>query len=325
VGITVGYGFGNNNFFATVNASAYGFYGYAGYDTKGGFIAGGGFGAGYFLGMGGSMYSGKIGFSISTNVLEIGFSYAEHGGWSANVCGYQYTRNGVIFDPSIGGGFNFAIGRQQQVVVANDHSLEELAAMVKVTIPEVQLADGAGGLLPMPGPTEHDAVLLREVVVIGHRTATSSLDYPGGVYLHSSDVRISFDRGANHMVNAKLENYLLTILSLAQDDGIESIGISSTTNHSKISASGNVSAHSIAGGAVATDINYVNGVHVSKNNPWARILQRIINNTSGYRENYGPFLINKMVNGKETIINSVRNTVLYPDGHFRHIHMSVYR
>ena len=245
-----------------------------------------------------------------------GFSYAEHGGWSANVFGYQYTRNGVIFDPSIGGGFNFAIGRQQQVVVANDHSLEELAAMVKVTIPDVQLADGAGGLLPMPGPTEHDAVPLREVVVIGHRTATSSLDYPGGVYLHSSDVRISFARRANHMVNIRLENYLLTIMALAQDEGIDNIDISCTTDH----PSNPRSAHKVRNGARALDINRINGEHVSPNSSYAKRLQNIIKATGGYLENYGPFRINKVVNGSVVLAPWAREI---PGGHYDHIHISV--
>jgi len=42
----------------------------------------------------------------------------------------------------------------------------------------------------------------------------------------------------------------------------------------------------------------------------------------GYRENYGPFMINKFENGNVFEVPSVRNTLYYPDGHFRHIHVS---
>jgi RHS repeat-associated protein len=149
VGITLGYGFGNNNFFATVNASAAGFYGYAGYDTKGGFIAGGGFAP---LG---TLYSGNAGFSFTSNVVDIGFSYSEHGGWSANICGAQYTRNGVIFDPSLGAGYtvNFNLGRQQQRVTS---TYTEIKAFLDETIclpeiPDVALAKVETKLAEMPG------------------------------------------------------------------------------------------------------------------------------------------------------------------------------
>jgi len=115
IGLTAGWGFKDDNFFATVNASAAGFYGYGGYDTKGGFICGAGFG------IFGSKYSGNAGFMIYTNLLDISANYSENGGWSMNVLGQQYSRNGVIFDPSFGGGFtyNFQERRSQTIMISN--------------------------------------------------------------------------------------------------------------------------------------------------------------------------------------------------------------
>lgn len=132
-----------------------------------------------------------------------------------------------------------------------------------------------------------------------------------------SGIKITFDPGADNVVNRRLVSYLDNILSQAKKRGITSIQISSTTNHT---SNRSKSAHSKANGAKALDINYIDGVHVSTSNYKARMLQEIIRNTSGYRENYGPFIINKIHNGKRIEAPWARNI---KGGHYDHILISI--
>ena len=59
---------------------------------------------------------------ISTNLLDISVNYSSEGGWTANVMGRQYSRNGVIFDPSFGAGYTycFVSERSQTPMLPND-------------------------------------------------------------------------------------------------------------------------------------------------------------------------------------------------------------
>lgn len=125
-------------------------------------------------------------------------------------------------------------------------------------------------------------------------------------------IKITFDPDADHEVNIRLISYLEKVFAQAIKRGITSIQISSTTNHP---SNKKKSAHSISNGAKAIDINYVNGIHVSASNKYASILQGIINNTSDFRENYGPFTTTKVINGAQT------NMVI--KGHDNHIHISI--
>jgi len=101
IGITLGYGFSNNNFSATINGSLGGGYLYAGYDTKGGFIAGAGFGFG----------NPALGV-FSTNMMNVGINYSSNGGWSGNYLGVSISKNGAVFDPSFGASLNFKWGTE---------------------------------------------------------------------------------------------------------------------------------------------------------------------------------------------------------------------
>ena len=136
-----------------MNASAAGCYGYGGYDAKGGFICGVGFG------LGANLYSGTAGFMISTNLLDISVNYSSEGGWTANVMGRQYSRNGVIFDPSFGAGYTycFVSERSQTPMLPNDDPQSYLMQIetehpgfeypdVEVAMPDVEgVARGQGG------------------------------------------------------------------------------------------------------------------------------------------------------------------------------------
>ena len=137
------------------------------------------------------------------------------------------------------------------------------------------------------------------------------------VKIRINDFKITFDPGADNPVNKRLVEYLEKILEVAKKQGIKSIQISSTTNHT---SNRSKSAHSKANGAKALDINYIDGVHVSTSNYKARMLQEIIRNTSGYRENYGPFIINKIENGKRIEAPWARKI---KGGHYDHIHISI--
>lgn len=103
----------------------------------------------------------------------------------------------------------------------------------------------------------------------------------------------------------------------ASQNGIYSVNISSTSNHP---SNATRSAHSVANGSRAIDINYINGQHVSPQNAYARYLQNLIRNTPGYLENYGPFIINKVVKGK--VIDALWAREIR-GGHYNHVHISM--
>ena len=154
-----------------------------------------------------------------------------------------------------------------------------------------------------------------EAVVIGVRGKTN----PNSdlVRLRSDYVKVTFAPGADNPVSPKLLKYFNKVMKSAKEQGITSVYVSSTTNHP---SNANKSAHSLKNGARAVDIARINGVAVSPNCSGAKILQRIIKQTSGWRENYGPFIIEKMNNGKPIPAPWAREI---KGGHYDHVHISV--
>ena len=142
------------------------------------------------------------------------------------------------------------------------------------------------------------------------------------VRLEHDKVKVTFDPGADNPVNKKTTEYFKKILDKAWEKGIKSVRVSSTTNHSKYTTSGNISNHHIDGGARAFDFNFVNGEHVSPTNQYANVLQNIISNTPGFYENYGPFINIKL---KNNIILDYSNNSKVTSAHLIHIHVSVFK
>jgi RHS repeat-associated protein len=134
--------------------------------------------------------------------------------------------------------------------------------------------------------------------------------------LESNYVKVNFDKYANNPINPKLSSYFSRIMKLASLKGITSVNISATTNH----PSNPRSAHQKTNGARAVDINYINNIHVSTQNPYVPVLQKIIQGTPGWRENYGPSIIQKMNNGTAIQAPWARDI---KGGHYDHIHISV--
>ena len=73
-------------------------------------------------------------------------------------------------------------------------------------------------------------------------------------------------------------------------------------------------------GSRAIDISMINNSAVNTSNPRAKSLQNAIKSTPGWLENYGPFIIEKMNNGKA--IQAPWARTCCADGHTRHIHIS---
>ncbi|MDB5089215.1 MAG: hypothetical protein JWR09_3209, partial [Mucilaginibacter sp.] len=85
------------------------------------------------------------------------------------------------------------------------------------------------------------------------------------VHLDSRDVTVTFDPGANQLVTPRLAMFFRAIMNMAHSDlGVNSVNISSTTNHPTNAA------RSMHSRGLAFDINYINGVHVT-NNPKSSI------------------------------------------------------
>uniref|UniRef100_UPI00131B5A76 hypothetical protein n=1 Tax=Pedobacter sp. L105 TaxID=1641871 RepID=UPI00131B5A76 len=150
----------------------------------------------------------------------------------------------------------------------------------------------------------------------GNGSGNSSVNSEG-VNLNSSFVSVTFDPGANRLVDPKLEKYFSTLMQKEHNEvGVNSINISSTTNHPTNALK---SAHRYGG---AFDINYINGVHIS-NNQHSSIysvisdFQDVIQFTPGWLENYGPVNDERMVDGKSTYWPYVKQQ------HQNHIHISI--
>ena len=176
-----------------------------------------------------------------------------------------------------------------------------------------------------PTPQLQQAAVPTVAPIITPQLPTQSIskkgtnDYPGGNYLTSNKVNITFDSGANNMVNSDLANYFGKIMEQGPANGINSLNISSTTNHGWTKTTPHIVEH----GARALDINYINGIHVSPTDQYSSVLQNIIKNTPGYLENYGPSIINKIIDGKAQEAPWARSPSTATDSHLRHIHVSV--
>lgn len=99
VGISINYGFKNNNLSFTANAGFYGGYAYAGYDTKAGFISGAGYS---FI----SLADPLSPISFNTNITSVGVDYSQNGGFSGNYLGMNISSAGMSFNPSVGVSIN---------------------------------------------------------------------------------------------------------------------------------------------------------------------------------------------------------------------------
>lgn len=139
-----------------------------------------------------------------------------------------------------------------------------------------------------------------------------------GRYMHlTSDlVNVLFDPGADRQVDPELLLYFQQIMAQAYENGIRSVQISSTSNHP---SNAKKSLHTIG---KAFDMNYVNGIHVSTKNSFAKTMQEIIQRTEGWRENYGPHIIQKMDHGAAIPAPWARKV---GKGHYDHIHVSIPR
>ena len=147
----------------------------------------------------------------------------------------------------------------------------------------------------------------------------STFTVPSGSLLKpitSSDVKVTFKKGSDNKVNLKLVEYFQSLMKNAAANGINSVYISSTTNH----PSNKKSAHKLENGARAMDIAAINGVPVTPSNNLAKILQNLIKNSLGYEENYGPFIINRVYPYGVVEAPWAREI---PGGHYDHVHISV--
>ena len=132
-------------------------------------------------------------------------------------------------------------------------------------------------------------------------------------------VSVSFDKGADNSIDPNTVSSLIKSVNEANNTGanISSLHVSSTSNHTSNKTK---SAHSHHNGARAIDISMINKLAVNISNPRAKALQEAIKNTPGWLENYGPFIIEKMQNGK--VIHAPWARTCCSDGHKRHIHLS---
>ena len=156
--------------------------------------------------------------------------------------------------------------------------------------------------------------------------ADPNLNIEGGQYIpkefttdDGSVVSVSFNKGADNSIDTKTVSALIKSVNEANNSGanISSLHISSTSNHTSNQSK---SAHSHHNGSRAIDISMINNSAVNTSNPRAKSLQNAIKSTPGWLENYGPFIIEKMNNGKA--IQAPWARTCCADGHTRHIHIS---
>jgi len=203
IGISIGYGFRNNNFFVTANAGVVGINGYIGYDTKAGLIMGAGWSPWGFI-------YGKSPVSITSNMLEIGVSYSQNGGVSANVCGYVFSNGGVVFDPGLSASYTYnrkterssdtkpaampLTAEQQQML---QQAIKELVANM---IPDAELVAPKA---PIANLQIEPTIDLPEVVVLGSKAVLKATvtNIPPRLIIHwdtNGDGRLSKAEADNH-------------------------------------------------------------------------------------------------------------------------------
>ena len=115
VGVSIGFGAKYGNFSFSVNGSLAGAYAYAGFDTKSGFMAGGGYAPI-------SPFSGLSPVNISTNMFSAGVDYSQSGGFSANAGGFGYGAGGFSFNPNMGASVTYYLGNTIIVSDTEDNS-----------------------------------------------------------------------------------------------------------------------------------------------------------------------------------------------------------
>ncbi len=164
--------------------------------------------------------------------------------------------------------------------------------------------------------------------VIGTSEVDPSLNLKGGEFIpkqfttdDGQKVNVSFSSSSNNAINSDAVSGLIKSINEANNGGanITSINVSSTTNHPSNAAR---SAHTVANGARAIDISKINNVPVSKTDTYSPALQQAIGRVSGWLENYGPSIIQKMNNGTAISAPWAREI---KGGHYDHIHYSVPR
>ncbi|MCX6757958.1 MAG: FG-GAP-like repeat-containing protein [Candidatus Nomurabacteria bacterium] len=131
-------------------------------------------------------------------------------------------------------------------------------------------------------------------------------------HIRSTYLSVTFTKGADNLVNPKTVNGYDKIFKESSKLGVNSVNFYATTNHA--SDTGGFSWHD---SGLAGDINMVNGIHVSKDNSYAKILQEVSSNLSEVRENFGPF----MITHSEKTYTPAQYLKL-SDGHQDHIHTS---
>jgi RHS repeat-associated protein len=163
--------------------------------------------------------------------------------------------------------------------------------------------------------------------VISTSEVDPALNLEGGQYIpnqfttdNGQMVNVGFSATADNAINSDAVSLLIKSINEANNNGanISSIKVSSTTNHPSNAAK---SAHTVANGAKAIDISRINNTPVSPTDRNSPVLQQFIRSTSGWRENYGPAVIQKMHNGNAIPAPWARNI---KGGHYDHIHFSVH-
>jgi RHS repeat-associated protein len=224
---------------------------------------------------------------------------------------YAYARNNplVMKDPE----GEFAIEAMLLMTFAGD--------IIRSVLEKQQKAESTQNETPsLPTPESSAPVNLPAQTSQTYQSELgNSRNLLGGEYLDGGIVEVTFNTTSNNKVNSKLVQYFKTLMDKASLNGIKSVNISSTTDHT---SNPGISNHEIQNGASALDISIINNIAVSGTNLFAQTLQNLILETSGYRENFGPFMNKKALSAGATPEDKSSSGSIVA-GHKNHVHISV--
>jgi len=176
VGISIGFGAKYSNFSFSVNGSIGGAYAYAGFDTKGGWMAGAGYS---FI----SPFSVWSPVSINTNMFGVGLDYSENGGVSGNYMGMSINSGGISFNPSIGVSATLKYGTE---VVYSDLSNDVTSRANSILKSQQEMIDYLASVNQGAGINGVESVDYENTVFPKKQTETRDAD---GI-IHTKDGRI---------------------------------------------------------------------------------------------------------------------------------------
>ena len=127
--------------------------------------------AGWIAGAGFGLPLQIIDSPMSSNLTSVSINWSQRGGWSASAYGFQISKNGIVFDPSLSISHSFQLGKKEAL---SQEQIEEISQKIKerlaeqpdpnsaksLSYSEMLASTGGGGADVHPDVTEAFTILI---------------------------------------------------------------------------------------------------------------------------------------------------------------------